>query len=175
MLAPLSWLDFLSSEKKVEIYIFPLCSGNNLEKKSRQCWRTDNEITGRGGACSSAVHKKKIVWLDWFSDLALQLELVQELQMRKIKGPWWQPGVGALGDSSRRVVLYKLICPWHVWNKPAYIHSSEEPLSIWCPAAEPHKKRKQFQNSFPKLAKVTFVEKRKLLRRWQPCGVCWLN
>lgn len=104
MLAPLSWLDFHSSEKKTEISIFSsICSGKNLEKKSRQGWRTER-MGGHMQWCSA---QKKIVWLDWFSDLVLQLELVQELQMRKIKGPWWQPGVGALGDSSRRVVLNK--------------------------------------------------------------------
>jgi len=81
----------------------------------------------------------QIGWLVWFSDLGLQLELVQELQMRQIKGAWWQLGVGASCGWSLWVVLGKWICPWGLWNRPAFKGSSEEPLGIWCPAAAPHK------------------------------------
>lgn len=114
------------------------------------------EGEGTMGHMQQSGAQRQISWLDWFSVSVLQLELVQQLQMRQIKGPWWQLDAGALCGGSRWIASDKLICPWCPWNRPAYILCSEEPLSIWCPAAEPHKDLKPFTTYFQPLAQVTF-------------------
>lgn len=175
MLAPRSWLDFQSAQtrRKLEVsisdFLPPFFGGKDLDKDSgRQGWRTE----GMEGHMQRSGARRQIGWLDWFSDLVLQLELVQELQMRQIKGPWWQLGVGALCSSGRWVVLDKLICPWRPWNRPAFIRGTEEPLSIWCPAAEPHKDLKLISKAG---TSDLWLKKRKLPSQWQHYDVRWIN
>lgn len=125
MLAPWSWLDFRISRLK-ECFRFLFLTFFllfRLEGFGQRDWDTGLKGRNGGGHMQQSSAQQQIGWLDWFSDLVMQLELFQELHTRRIKGPWWQLGVGASCSSVHWVVLDKLICPWRLWNKPAYILS----------------------------------------------------
>ena len=116
--------------------------------------------------------QKQIGWLDWFSNLVLQLEQFQGLQMRWIQGPWWQ----ALCGSDRRVVLERLICPWCPWNKPAYMHSEVGSHSAHgVPLLNTHKVPQPFfKTNFQSGHKWPLFWK-KNPQQWQHYDVCRLN
>lgn len=125
MFTPWSWLDFhISCLKECFRFLF-LTFFLLFQLEGFGQRDLDAGLKGRngGGHMQQSSAQQQIGWLDWFSDLVMQLELVQELHMRQIKGPWWQLGVGASCSSLHWVVLDKLICPWCSWNKPVYILS----------------------------------------------------